>query len=170
MIIEKNTVVTLHYRLQEDDASGALVEETYGSEPLVFLFGAGQMLPEFESQLEGKKAGDALAFGIKSADAYGEEDPDALVKLPLDTFMIDGKLAEEMLVVGNPIPMSDQHGNQLVGIVMEVGDDGVLIDFNHPMAGQDLFFSVTIETIREATPEEISHGHIHGEGGHDHDY
>ncbi|NUO03761.1 MAG: FKBP-type peptidyl-prolyl cis-trans isomerase [Saprospiraceae bacterium] len=168
MIIEKNTVVTLHYRLQEDDASGALVEETYGSDPLVFLFGVGQMLPEFESQIEGKKEGDSLSFGIKSEDAYGEEDPDALVKLPLDTFMIDGRLAEEMLVVGNPIPMSDQYGNQLVGIVMEVGEDGVLIDFNHPMAGQDLFFSVTIETVRQATPEEISHGHVHGPGGHDH--
>ncbi len=168
MIIEKNTVVTLHYRLQEGDASGALVEETYGSQPLVFLFGVGQMLPEFESQLEGKEEGAAFSFGIKSEDAYGEEDPDALVKLPLSTFEIDGKLAEEMLVVGNPIPMSDQNGNQMVGIVRAVEADGVVLDFNHPMAGQDLYFSVTVENVRKATLEEISHGHVHGEGGHHH--
>lgn len=170
MIIEKNTVVTLHYRLQEDNASGEMIEETFGSEPLVFLFGVGQMLPEFENQLEGKEKGAAFGFGIKSADAYGEEDPDALVKLPLETFVVDGRLAEEMLVQGNPIPMSDQHGNQLVGIVKEVEEDGVLIDFNHPMAGQDLYFSVSIEEVRTATADEIAHGHVHGEGGHHHDH
>ncbi len=170
MIIEKNTVVTLHYRLQEDDASGELVEETYGGEPLVFLFGVGQMLPEFESQLEGKEEGAAFSFSIKSEDAYGDEDPDALVKLPLSTFLIDGKLAEDMLVVGNSIPMSDQHGNQLVGVVKEVEEDGVLIDFNHPMAGQDLYFSVKVEAVRKATLEEIAHGHVHGDGGHHHDH
>jgi FKBP-type peptidyl-prolyl cis-trans isomerase SlyD len=168
MIIEKNTVVSLHYRLQEENESGELVEETFGSDPLVFLYGAGQMIPEFERQLAGKKSGDNVAFGIKSADAYGEFNPKAVVMLPTETFVIDGKLAEDLLEPGKMIPMSDGQGNRLNGIVQEVTDEGVLIDFNHPMAGQDLYFTVQVESIRQATPEEIDHGHVHGPGGHHH--
>lgn len=168
MIIAKNTVVSLHYRLQEDDANGEMVEETYGGEPLVFLYGAGQMIPEFERQLEGKSAGENFSFGIKSEDAYGEFDPDAVVMLPLSTFEIDGKIAEDLLVPGRMIPMSDGQGNRLNGIVHEVHNDGVVIDFNHPMAGQDLYFTGVIESVRQATPSEVAHGHVHGPGGHHH--
>jgi FKBP-type peptidyl-prolyl cis-trans isomerase SlyD len=168
MKIEKNTVVSLHYRLQETNATGELVEETHGSDPLVFLFGAGQMIPEFERQLAGKQAGDNFSFGIKSGDAYGEFDPDAVVLLPLSTFIVDGQLAEEMLMPGTRIPMSDGQGNSLTGQVEEVTEEGVVINFNHPMAGQDLYFTVAIESVREATASEISHGHVHGSGGHHH--
>jgi FKBP-type peptidyl-prolyl cis-trans isomerase SlyD len=168
MTIEQNTVVTLHYRLQADNAQGELIEETFGSDPLVFLYGAGQMIPEFERQLAGKNEGDQFAFGIASGDAYGEFDADAVAMFPLESFVIDGKLATEMLSIGNRIPMSDNEGNRLVGVVTEVSQEGVMLDFNHPMAGQDLFFSVAIESIREATPGEIEHGHVHGPGGHHH--
>ena len=168
MTIANNTVVSLHYRLQESDESGELVEETFGSEPLVFLYGAGMMIPEFERQLSGKQAGETLSFGIKSHDAYGEFDPNAVVMLPLETFVIDGQLAEDMLVPGNTIPMSDGNGNRLQGVVQEVTEEGVVLDFNHPMAGQDLFFTVQVESVREATPSEIDHGHVHGPGGQHH--
>lgn len=168
MQIVKHTVVSLHYRLQEDNAQGELVEETFGSEPLVFLYGVGQMIPEFERQLEGKKAGEEFAFGIVAADAYGEADPEAVVELPMTTFMVDGRLATELLEVGRTIPMADQHGHQLMGTVAEVRAETVVIDFNHPMAGQDLYFTGIVEAVREATAEELDHGHVHGPGGHHH--
>lgn len=168
MTIKNNTVVSLHYRLQEDNESGDLVEETFGSDPLVFLFGAGQMIPEFERQLEGKQPGDKFSFGIESSEAYGEVNPEAIVTLPKETFVVDGKLAEELLVPGKMIPMSDDRGNRMTGIVKEVTNDGVVIDFNHPMAGQNLYFSVEVDSVREASKEELEHGHAHGPGGHQH--
>ncbi len=168
MIIGKNKVVSVHYRLQESDPEGDLVEETFGSEPLVFLFGAGQLLPAFEENLAGKTVGDEVAFGIPSDEAYGLREMERVVDLPLDAFMVDGQLAEDMLVIGNTIPMSDSHGNRLTGVVLEINKDSVTIDFNHPMAGVDLYFTVKVDTIREATESELAHGHVHGPGGHDH--
>lgn len=168
MQIDQHKVVTLHYRLQESNVEGELIETTFGSDPLVFLYGVGQMLPEFERQLSGKSAGDEFQFGIAAADAYGESDPEALVELPLDVFIIDGELAEDLLEIGRRIPMSDQDGNQLIGTILALKDDGVLMDFNHPMAGQDLYFTGVIESVRAATEGEIAHGHVHGPGGHHH--
>ncbi len=168
MIISKNTVVSLHYRLQKDNENGELVEETYGSDPLVFMQGVGQMIPEFERQLEGKSSGENFAFGIKSEDAYGGFDPEAVILLPLSTFEVDGKIAEDLLVPGKAIPMSDGQGNRLTGVVQEVKQNGVVLDFNHPMAGQDLYFTGVIESVRQATNDEIEHGHVHGPGGHHH--
>ncbi|MCB0553708.1 MAG: FKBP-type peptidyl-prolyl cis-trans isomerase [Phaeodactylibacter sp.] len=168
MTISNNKVVTLHYKLQEGDATGELVEETFGSDPLVFLYGVGQMIPEFESQLSGKKAGDAFSFGINSEEAYGEYDPDAVVAIPKDTFVVDGKLDETLLQEGKVIPMRDPDGNQLLGTIMEIKEEEVVMDFNHPMAGADLFFTVSIEEVRDATESEIEHGHVHGAGGHHH--
>jgi FKBP-type peptidyl-prolyl cis-trans isomerase SlyD len=168
MTISKNTVVTLHYKLQEESAAGELIEETFGKDPLVFLYGAGQMIPEFESQLAGKKTGDAFGFNINSEDAYGDYDPQAVVSIPKDTFVVDGKLDTELLQEGKMIPMRDPEGNQLLGTIMEIQDAEVVMDFNHPMAGVDLYFTVSIEDVREATASEIDHGHVHGAGGHQH--
>ncbi len=168
MKIAKHTVVTLHYKLQESSASGDLIEETTGGEPLVFLQGVGQMIPEFERQLEGKAAGDNFAFGIKSSDAYGEYNDEAKIKIPIETFMVDGKLATELLQEGKTIPMRDQEGNMIYGTVLDVGEKEVGMDFNHPMAGMDLYFSGKIEEIRAATSTEIEHKHVHGPGGHQH--
>ena len=126
------------------------------------------MIPEFERQLAGKQAGDEHSFGIPSADAYGEVNPQAVVQVPKESFMVDGKLAEDVLKIGNRVPMMDQNGNRLNGLISAIGDDAVTVDFNHPMAGQDLYFSIQVESVREATAEEIDHGHVHGPGGHQH--
>jgi FKBP-type peptidyl-prolyl cis-trans isomerase SlyD len=168
MIIDKNTVVTVHYKLQRDDAKGDLIEQTHGSQPLVFLYGAGQMIPEFERQLEGKQKGDSLQFGIGHLEAYGPIQDEAVIPMPKTTFVVDGKLAEELLVPGKIIPMADQSGNQLTGTVQEVKENEVIMDFNHPMAGVDLYFSIDVEDVRAATAEEVAHGHVHGPGGHEH--
>lgn len=168
MIIDQNTVVTLHYKLQEDNADGELIEETHGGEPLTFLFGVGQMIPEFEAKLEGKAAGDHFAFGIPHADAYGPYDEDAVAALPLEIFMHEGEIDMEMLQQGQMIPLRDEEGRMLYGTVEEVRENDVVMDFNHPMAGVDLYFTGQIESVRAATKEEIDHGHVHGEGGHHH--
>lgn len=169
MTIEKNKVVTLNYKLQRDDAEGELVEETFGGQPLVFLYGVGQMIPEFENQLAGKGAGDELAFGIKSADAYGEHNPDAVVSVPKAALGIETEAeAEEVLQVGRVLPLRDQQGRQFTGVVKAVDPQNVTLDLNHPMAGVDLFFTVKVEGVRAATDSEIEHGHVHGAGGHEH--
>ena len=94
--------------------------------------------------------------------------PDAVVLLPTETFEMDGELDPNMLKVGNVIPMTDDQGNQLNGVVSEVSDEGVVIDFNHPMAGVNLYFTGNIHSLRAATDTELEHGHVHGPGGHQH--
>ncbi|MBV6655568.1 MAG: FKBP-type peptidyl-prolyl cis-trans isomerase [Mameliella sp.] len=168
MKIDKHTVVTLHYRLQEKSAEGDLVEETFGGDPLVFLNGVGAMIPKFEEELSGMEKGDTFAFGIPSADAYGDYDPEAIAPIPVAAFVVDGQRADDLLQVGRVIPMRDDDGNQLIGTIMEIGEEEVKMNFNHPMAGVDLYFSGTIEDVREATPSEIDHGHVHGKGGVEH--
>jgi len=168
MQIDKNTVVTLHYKLQQDDDTGELIEETFGSEPLVFLYGAGNMIPDFETNLSGKGPGDKVSFDIEHQKAYGAYNPDAVATVPINTFMVNGQLAKELLEVGRRIPMSDQNGNQLNGTITEVKKDSVIMDFNHPLAGVDLHFDVEIKDVREATESEVQHGHVHGEDGHQH--
>ncbi|MCB0652820.1 MAG: FKBP-type peptidyl-prolyl cis-trans isomerase [Saprospiraceae bacterium] len=168
MIIEKNVVVNLNYKLQENNAEGSVIEDT-GDSPLVFLFGVEQMLPSFEENLEGKKAGDSFAFGLESHDAYGAYEPEYVIPVPKDSFTVNGIIQEDLLVVGNTIPLQDQSGNQMMGTVVEVKEEEVVLDFNHPLAGVNLYFTVQIESIRQATEEELEHGHVHGVGGHPHD-
>ena len=168
MQITKNTVVSLSYVLKRDDAKGEIIEETRAGDPLVFLYGNGQMLPKFEEHLSTLKTGDDFEFTLASDDAYGEMDQDAIIDLDKSIFMIDGKTDDELLSVGNVIPMRDDQGNMMQGTVVSVGDDLVRMDFNHPMAGNVLHFKGNVIEVREATAEELSHGHAHGAGGHHH--
>ena len=168
MQITKNTVVSLSYILKRDDANGEIIEETRAGDPLVFLYGNGQMLPKFEEYLNTLKAGDAFEFTLASDDAYGEMDQDAIIDLDKSIFQVDGKTDDEMLAIGNVIPMRDDQGNMLQGIVVSVSKDMVRMDFNHPMAGNVLHFAGKVIEVREASAEELSHGHAHGAGGHHH--
>lgn len=165
MTITDNKVVALSYELRLNDADGEFVERTEAGQPLVFLFGAGQMIPDFEKNVEGLAVGDTFAFGITAENAYGPIDEEAVVELPLSVF----KGAEDMLEVGALIPMQNDQGHFLQGLVVEILEDAVLMDFNHPMAGKDLFFTGEIEELRDATEEEVAHGHVHGpDTPHDH--
>ena len=167
MQIEKNKVVSITYKLREAN-NDEIIQEVNTSEPLVFLFGQGQLLPKFEENLAGKQKGDTYEFVLAHLDAYGPIESDAVVDVPIDVFMVDGKLAEDMLVVGGQVRLRDQDGRLLQGTVLQRGLESVKIDFNHPMAGKDLHFSGEVVDVREATSEEISHGHVHGPGGHHH--
>ncbi len=167
-MITNNKVVSLHYRLKKTNKDGEIVEETFGTEPLVFLYGTGSMIPKFEAELAGKNAGDKAEFGIPAAEAYGLREDNALVTLPTDTFKVDGAIDMEMLKVGNVLPMQDNEGNRMDGTIIDVTDTEVKMDFNHPLAGEDLYFEVEITEVRDASEEELSHGHVHGAGGHKH--
>lgn len=168
MIIENNKVVMVHYKLTEGSASGDLIESTEGQEPLGFIYGIGQMIPEFERNLQGLKSGDTFAFPIKAADAYGEYDDEALVEVPKSMFEDDGKVPEGILDIGNTLPLSDDQGNHFRATVHSVEHETVKLDFNHPMAGVDLYFTGHVQQVREADASELAHGHVHGEGGHHH--
>lgn len=168
MTIGPNKVVHVHYTLTEGTAEGDVIESTQGQEPLAFIFGLGMMIPDFESNLEGLNAGDDFAFGIKAANAYGEYDETALVEVPKTIFEVDGKIPDDLLEVGNVLPLTDPEGNHFQAMVAYVGLEKVKLDFNHPMAGVDLYFSGKVDAIREAAPEELAHGHVHGAGGHNH--
>ncbi len=168
MQITKNKVVSLSYILKRDNAQGEIIEETRAGDPLVFLYGIGQMLPKFEEHLSTLKTGDDFEFTLSSDEAYGEMDQDAIIDLDKSIFMVDGKIDDEMLAIGNVIPMRDDQGHMLQGTVVNVTNDSVRMDFNHPMAGNTLHFTGNVIEVRDATAEEISHGHAHGAGGHHH--
>ncbi|MFM9008110.1 MAG: peptidylprolyl isomerase [Bacteroidota bacterium] len=171
MIIQANTVVTVRYVLHSSqgvDPGRTLVEETGEENPLVFLVGSGQLIPQFEQNMIGLTAGDSFNFSIVSDEAYGGIDQEALVRVPDDMFKQDGILDLDILRIGNMVPLIDREGNQLVARVAGIEGSEVLLDFNHPLAGHDLHFSGSILSVRNATAEEIEHGHAHGPGGHSH--
>lgn len=165
MEITKEKVVSITYELRKDAENGEVVETVTDENPLTFLYGVGGMLPKFEENLNGMKAGDDFQFGLQPEEAYGPVVENAIVDVPIDVFKVDGQVDNNMLQVGNSIPMMDNSGNRLNGMVQEIKDTAVTMDFNHPMAGKNLFFSGKVTDVREATEEELSHGHVHGAGG-----
>ncbi len=168
MKIQKNHVVALHYKLQEDNHDGALIEETYGSEPLTFIFGIGMMLPSFEEHIENQNGGDTFSFTLSPENAYGEFEDDAVIDIPISNFADEsGNVDRTNLVVGEPINMHDDQGRTFMGIVQEVNDESIVVDFNHPMSGRTLYFTGEILEVRAATASELDHGHVHHDG-HDH--
>ncbi|MDR2936579.1 MAG: FKBP-type peptidyl-prolyl cis-trans isomerase [Rikenellaceae bacterium] len=160
MKIAKDTFVSLSYELKVD---GETADQATAEAPLEFIYGAGFLLPAFERNIKGKSAGDAFAFALNATDGYGEVMPGAVIELPKSAFMVDGRIEEEMLEAGNHIPMTDNQGNQLVGMVTALKDDVVVMDFNHPLAGKTLNFSGKIEGVREAT--DVDRAKMMGLGG-----
>ncbi|WP_090970887.1 FKBP-type peptidyl-prolyl cis-trans isomerase [Parapedobacter composti] len=165
MTIVPNSVVTLTYKLHTvENGTKTFVEEADKNNPLDFLYGVGMMLPKFEENIAGLKAGDTTDFLLAAEDAYGEVNEQAIASLPIDMFAESGIPA-----VGQVLPLQDNQGNQFRGKVTEVSPEVVVVDLNHPMAGQDLHFSIEVLSVREATPEELAHGHSHGpDGTHQH--
>lgn len=170
MKIGNNTVVSVTYDLHtsnSDNPTHNFIETAGRDNPLEFLFGLGGMIPAFEDNLTGKSAGDRFEFSIKSADAYGDFDEAALVNLPIDIFKVNGVLDMEILKPDTVIPMTDQAGNQMSGKVIMVMGEEVAMNFNHPLAGQNLHFTGEVISVRLASAEELAHGHIHnGQHGH----
>lgn len=167
MKIINNTVVFISYELSFPDENGQpeVVEIVNENEPMVFIHGMSGLPESFETNLKGLEPGDSFEFSIEAEDAYGHIDPNAIVQLPKNIFQIDGKDNPELLQIGNFIPMTDDQGNRMQGMIIQINPDSVTMDFNHPLAEKTLIFKGKVLKVRGATPEEIAHGHVHGEGG-----
>lgn len=163
MQIANNKVVTVTYKLQSNlpDQEKQHVETADEKNPLQFLFGVGMMIPGFEKGLAGKSIGDSFSFSIEPEEAYGTSDETAVINLPIDIFKVEDVIDFNILKVGNILPMSDNQGNVLNGRVVKYDDAMVTMDFNHPLAGHQLHFSGTIIAVRDASQEEMEHGHVH---------
>lgn len=165
MQINPKTVVSLTYTLTLDN--GDIADQTSDERPFLFIHGVGQTLSAFDKNLEGLKAGDHFSFTLAAHDAYGVSHPDRVINIARSIF--EGpEVPPDLLVVGNIVPMQDQDGNPMDGTIIEVDDEKVRMDFNHPLAGQNLHFTGNILSVRNATAEELDHGHVHGPGGHHH--
>lgn len=154
--IGKYSMVTLSYDLRLDGEQGEMVEQATEAQPLEFLYGAGVMLPKFETQLAGLREGEPFTVKLTKTEAYGEVNEDAIVELPKHVFLVDGKFDEELIKVGNTVPMMSSNGQRLNGLVLEVGEEIIKMDFNHPLAGEDLFFAGKVLSVREASEEEVA--------------
>lgn len=152
-------VVSLDYILRLDDGEVIDSSSADDGEPLVFLQGQGDIIPGLEQALYGMAVGEEKEVVVSPAGGYGEHDPDAFELVEHDVFPPDLTLE-----VGMALRMRDGSGEALVAYVAEVRPDGVLLDFNHPLAGETLFFNVKVLGLRPATEEELEHGHVHGAG------
>ena len=170
MKIAEDKAVSVNYHLTASKNNGPeeLVEQTSLEKPFVFLFGFGQLLPDFETNLEGKQKGDKFDFKVTADKGYGLIEKDYIVKVQKESFIVDGKFDETRVKLGEDITMHDHEGNPLIGKVIEIAEAHVTMDFNHPLAGHDLHFVGEVLEVRDATAEELDHGHIHGEHGHHH--
>lgn len=160
MNIAPDAVVQIHYTLKDDE--GEVIDSSEGREPLTYLHGRGNLIPGLERELEGKKAGDRLNVTIAPADGYGEYNEELTQEIPRSALPDAADLQEGMQVHAR----SDQ--GMVTLTVIEVGEDTITLDANHPLAGKTLHFDVEIADVRDATGEELEHGHVHGPGGHHH--
>lgn len=158
MTIQKNKVVTINYTLT--DEAGGLLESSEGQEPLTYLHGAGNLIPGLEASLEGKSAGASLNVSVPPEEGYGVWEQEKVVEIPKSQFS-----GVDTVEVGMQFSVQSEAGEEVV-TVSKVEGDTVTIDANHPLAGKTLTFDVTIVGIRDATAEELDHGHVHGHGGH----
>ena len=163
--IGKYKMVTLTYDLRVDNEQGEMIEQATMERPLEFLYGAGMMLPKFETELAGLKQDEDFNIKLAKNDAYGEVNNDAIVELPKSVFLVDGNFDSELIKVGNTVPMMSSNGQRMNGLVLEVNDEVVKMDFNHPLAGEDLFFSGKVVAVREASDEEVAQILSGGAGG-----
>ncbi|MFC6673888.1 FKBP-type peptidyl-prolyl cis-trans isomerase [Marinobacterium aestuariivivens] len=160
MQIAANTVVQIHYTLKNSE--GNVIDSSDGQEPLAYLHGGGNIVEGLESALAGKAAGDKLDVTVEPERGYGDRRDDLVQTVDRSNFV-----GIEQIEVGMQFLAQTPWGEQPVTVVA-VADDNVTLDGNHPLAGEVLNFAIEVVDVREATEEELQHGHAHGEGGHDH--
>lgn len=157
--IQNDQVVSFHYTLT--DENGTVIDKSEG-QPLVYLHGAGNIIPGLENALTGKNVGDKLTVNVTAAEGYGEYNPEMVQEVPRNMFQ-----GVDDITAGMQFQAQTDDGIQVV-TVKDVTDENVIVDANHPLAGQNLNFDVEIIDIRDASQEELDHGHVHGAGGHHH--
>ena len=156
MQIAQNSVVAFHYTLKND--SGEVLDSSEGRDPLTYMHGSGNIIPGLEKELEGKATGDKLQVAVTPEEGYGEIQEGLVQEVPRDAFQ-----GVEDVQPGMQFQAQTQ-GGPLMVTVTQVEGDTVTVDGNHPLAGQNLNFDVEIAEVREASEEEVEHGHVHGEG------
>jgi FKBP-type peptidyl-prolyl cis-trans isomerase SlyD len=160
MQVQKNKVVAIDYKLTGTD--GKTIDSSENQGPLYYIQGIGNLIPGLESALEGKKAGDSLKVKIDAKDGYGERNESLCQAVPRAQFE-----STEGLEIGMQFEVETEQG-EIVVAVTKIEGDTVTVDGNHPLAGMELHFDVTVKEIRDASAEELAHGHVHGPGGHHH--
>lgn len=161
MSLELNKVVTFNYTLKDDE--GTVLDSTVNKDPLTFISGTSQILPKLEDALGEMLIGGKKIVKIGAGEAYGEYDEKAVQNIKKEQFPADAKVEVGVRYVAN-----SPEGGQMPFVIKEVKEKDVAVDFNHPLAGKDLEFDVELIDIRDATAEEIQHGHVHSPGGHQH--
>ena len=160
MNIENNKVVSFYFKLS--DTNGNEIESNHGGEPVSYLYGQRNILLALESEMMGKKSGDVLTVTLKPEEAYGLPKEDAISRVSIKHLLTKGKLK-----AGQAVKIKTPNG-QRDATIIKVGRFNVDVDNNHPLAGKSLIFDIEIADVRAATAEELSHGHSHGVGGHQH--
>lgn len=161
MTIKENSAVSFHYTLTDDE--GQQLDSSAGKEPLAYLHGAGNIIPGLENALEGKSIGDSMTVAVSAAEGYGEVQIELIQEVPRGSFQ-----GVDEIEVGMQFEAQTGNGDSVPVTVTAVTDESVTVDGNHPLAGKNLNFDVSIEDVREASQEELEHGHVHGVGGHNH--
>lgn len=162
MTIAQHKVVTIHYKVS-DLENDEVIDSSENGEPMTYLHGARNIIPGLEQALEGKTEGDELEVTIPPAEAYGERTDDRVQQVPMEAFQ-----GMEKVEPGMAVTAQTEQG-QINLVVAAVEGDMVTVDANHPLAGKSLKFNVTIAEVRDASEEELAHGHVHGPGGHEHE-
>jgi len=160
MPIEKNKVVSFHYKLIEGDSE---LEQSHDGDPMSFLFGHGGIMSGLEESMAGRDSGDHFSVTVPPEKAYGYRSPDAVQRIPIKHFGARNRKLKR----GDVVPLQTSQG-PLDVTILKVGKFMADVDANHPLAGRTLTFDIDIVDVRDATEEEIAHGHAHGPGGHDH--
>ena len=160
MEVAADRVVLIHYNLKDD--SGAVIDSSAGGEALAYIQGHGNLVAGLEKALEGKQNGDKVAVSVEPAEGYGKHDVALIQRVPKRSLQGSGEIKKGMQFQGQTAD-----GMRVFTVTSLVGDM-VTLDGNHPLAGKTLNFDVEIVGVREATTEELEHGHVHGVGGHHH--
>ena len=161
MLVAQDKVVLIHYTLTDD--AGTVVDSSSGGHPLAYIQGHGNIIPGLEKALEGTQKGDSLTVRVEAAEGYGERDDSLVQQVPRRAF---GSVAS--IQPGMQFHAQTSHGHTRVVTVTNVQGDMVTVDGNHPLAGQNLNFAVEVTDVRDASAEELEHGHVHGPDGHHH--
>lgn len=162
MQIAENAVVVIDYTLKDDE--GKVIDSSEGKEGLAYLHGAQNIIPGLENALAGKAVGDSLQVTIPPEEGYGVHDESKIQ--PVDKAMFEGA---GDLAVGMDYYAQGPDGEMLTITIVEITDEHIVVDGNHPLAGKNLHFDVKVTEVREPSAEELEHGHVHGPGGHHHE-
>jgi FKBP-type peptidyl-prolyl cis-trans isomerase SlyD len=161
ILVAKDTVVSFHYVLKNKE--GEVLDSSAGAEPLTYLHGYKQIVSGLEDALVGKTSGAAFKVTVAPAQGYGERVEEMVISVPKSEWDLPAEVGE-----GEIVELQSPQGEVIPAMVVEIGEEFVVLDANHPLAGEELYFEIEVTAVRAATAEELAHGHAHGPDGHHH--